>query len=410
MKGMLDTTKSVATVLQKAKLQNTNLISNFQIDADEIESVETINTLTTAFEIEEEKAEDPYEKGLEAFPNLHYLFPYQRLVIFNIVSSIQARENALTKNTSTERPFVSQDIMESQTETKIHTESQIQSQILPLSDEDYEHFYFPKQIVILPTGAGKSICFQLPGLLMDGISLIIYPLKSLMADQERRILETGMSARVLKGGQTEAERSEIFKLANENKLRLLITNPETAMSPKVLCELKKIVISHMVIDEAHCISEWGDSFRPSYLSLGALVKELNPKALSAFTATASERVIERIKEVLFSKSEVHLVRGDPDRPNIQYFVLKVLSKERSILELAETKLRPLILFCRSRKSTEIYALRLKAYFPSDEIYFYHAGLENEEKKAIEEAFLKSEQGILTATCAYGILHAPYMHI
>ncbi|WP_294427410.1 RecQ family ATP-dependent DNA helicase [uncultured Treponema sp.] len=301
--------------------------------------------------------------------HVSYLFPWQRIVIANILDG----EAAL----KADKEFS--------------------------ENHDDDDLYRGRQIVLLPTGAGKSMCFLVPALLLEGASLVIYPLLALMSDQKRRMEDAGIKCVVFKGGQTKEEREENFKSLEdkENPARVIIANPEVLSGENLLNRLSKIKISHIAIDEAHCVSEWGDSFRPSYLELGRIIKTLGCKLITAFTATASKPVLDRIGEILFD-GNYHLVQGASDRANIHYEVKYAYAKKKAALEAALTMKKPLIIFCGTRRRTEEMAHLCSAYFGLDKIRFYHAGLSKEEKIAVEEWFFNSKDGILAATCAYGM--------
>lgn len=309
---------------------------NLKIDADEI------------------IRDDP--AGIAAFENLgiKYLYPWQRLVIANIMDAA--------------------------------------------SGENQE--VLGKQIVLLPTGAGKSLCFQIPALLLQGPTLVIYPLLALMNDQYRRMIEGGMKCVIFRGGQSEEERESNFKEI-ENGAKIIIANPEVLSNQKLLERLSECNICHVAIDEAHCVSEWGDSFRPLYLELGNVLKKLAVPVVTAFTATASPEVLSRIAEVLF-EGEAHIVRSESDRPNIHYYVKKVSAKKTAALILAKIEQRPMIIFCGSRSRTEDMAQELNTAYGEGTAKFYHAGLEREEKNEVEEWFFKQKNAVLCATCAYGM--------
>ena len=298
-----------------------------------------------------------------------FLFPWQRIVIANILDG----ERALN----------------------------LDSEFSARHDDD--DFYRGRQIVLLPTGAGKSMCFLVPALLLKGATLVIYPLLALMNDQKKRMEKAGIRAVIFRGGQTENEREENFKALSdkENPARVIIANPEILCGENLFERLSKIKISHIAIDEAHCVSEWGDSFRPSYLELGKIIKKLDVKLITAFTATASKSVLERIGEILFD-GNYHLVRGSSDRANIHYAVRYAYSKRKAALELALTMKKPMIIFCTSRRRSEEMAHLCASYFGKEKIRFYHAGLLKEEKKRVEDWFFDSKDGILTATCAFGM--------
>jgi ATP-dependent DNA helicase RecQ len=303
------------------------------------------------------EADPVVEKAKEIF-GVSYLYPFQRLAIHNILSACGPQGEE-------EDP--------------------------PPGD----------QIILLPTGAGKSLCFQLPAAMLPGITVVVYPLLSLMSDQKRRLDGAGVASRVLRGGQERAEREEIWADLACGRVKLLITNPEALGGAEVLARCASLHITHLVIDEAHCVAEWGQSFRPSYLELGRIREVLAPRAATAFTATASPPILAGIITHLFGGVKPHIISGNPDRPNISYRVLPVLSKDEALADLLRTAARPALVFCSSRPGTEMTARYLRRRLGEREIFFYHAGLAREEKKEVEKWFFSSG-GILAATCAYGM--------
>jgi len=313
----------------------------------------------------EKQIEDPLSEAVNRLFGLSYLFPYQRLVITNILEAAEADA---------------------------------------YSDRDS----CGRQIVILPTGAGKSLCFQLPAMLLDGLTLVIYPILSLMADQERRLRERGFSPVIIRGGQSKEERDEIWEKLENGKSRFIIANPEVLLTPQVKSRLEKIKVMHAVIDEAHCVSEWGESFRPSYLEIGSIINSLNPPLVTAFTATASAPVLEKIKKYIFGDSEARQIVGNPDRPNISYSAKGCINRNLAVRDLLLQNSRPAIVFCSSRPGTEKLARYLRNAFGemglswSGEIRFYHAGLSREEKASVEKWFINNPDAVLCATCAYGM--------
>lgn len=301
------------------------------------------------------------QAALENF-GIKYLFPWQRLVVGNIMDSYFSAKKR--------------------------------------GDEEGLLDCDGKQIVLLPTGAGKSLCFQIPAILMEGPTLVIYPLLALMSDQYRRMSEGGIKAAIFRGGQTAEERDENFRLLDDGA-KIIIANPEILSDEKLTGRLKEYGISHIAIDEAHCVSEWGDTFRPAYLELGKILRALDVPVVTAFTATASPEVLARISDVLFN-GEAHIVRSESDRPNIHYYVKKVASKKAAALVLAKTEARPMIIFCGTRSRTEDMAQELNTAFGAETAKFYHAGMERGEKTKIEEWFFSRKDAVLCATCAYGM--------
>lgn len=258
------------------------------------------------------------------------------------------------------------------------------------------------QIVVLPTGAGKSLCFQLPALLLDGPTLVLMPLLSLLSDQMRRMREADIPAGSLRGGLSPTDKERLFRAVRGGEIRLVLATPEACMAEPNLSALRSCGFAHMVVDEAHCVSEWGESFRPAYRDVGTLAGSIGVKMVSAFTATASRAVIERIKALLFCDTEVRLVAGSVDRPEIHYAVQPVLSRGHALMQVAREAERPLLVFCRARSDTEVAARAMRRGSPDRPVAFYHAGLTREERTRVEKWFLDSRNGALVATCAYGL--------
>lgn len=312
---------------------------------------------------EEEITDDLILSCKEKF-KINYLYPWQRIVVENILDSIKNQNLEIEEN---------------------------------LKDDI---FCRGKQIVLLPTGAGKSLCFLAPALILKGKTLIIYPLLALMTDQLRRIQEGNIKVVLLRGGQNQEERKKIFEDL-DNGTKIILANPEVLQNKSLIEKLKTYNIEHLAIDEAHCVSEWGDSFRPAYLKLGEIINELNPPAVTAFTATASPPILERISQILFN-GESHIVRSESDRANIHYKVIYTYSKKKTAFLLTVTEQKPLIIFCGTRKKSEDMARELASYYGKEKVKFYHAGLTKEEKEKVEKWFYPKEDAILCCTCAFGM--------
>ncbi|MCL2609073.1 MAG: DEAD/DEAH box helicase, partial [Treponema sp.] len=262
-----------------------------------------------------------------------YLFPYQRLVVENILRA--AGDAGLAPD------FREPDLAGTDRGT------------------------LGRQTVILPTGAGKSLCFQLPAALIDGITLVIYPLLSLMADQERRLKERGFAPALLRGGQTRQERAAIWQALESGRSKMVIANPEVLLSPEVSKRFSRaeggLKVAHVVIDEAHCVSQWGESFRPAYLEIRSIVENVAPPLVTAFTATAGAGILEKIDRYIFGPAGSHLVMGNPDRPNIAYAALGCVAMDLAVRDLLLANALPAIVFCSSRIGTE----RLSHYLRSN---------------------------------------------
>jgi len=345
---------------------------------------------------------DPLGNAVKSLFGLSYLFPYQRLVVANILEAAEAA--GLTLNWPDD---------DGQGRTSNQTDEQDETNPNTHTDRDG----LGRQIVILPTGAGKSLCFQLPAMIIKGPTLVIYPILSLMADQKRRLDEKGFCPVVLRGGQSKEERDEIWKKLEAGESKFIIANPEVLLTEQVIKRFEKIKIVHIVIDEAHCVSEWGESFRPSYLEINKIIKYIsnahgpgkdNLPLITAFTATASAPVLEKIQKYVFGETEARQIVGNPDRPNISYAAIGCIVRDLAVRDLLVRNARPAIVFCSSRLGTEKLARYLRISLGEtgadwhNEIRFYHAGLSREEKSDVEKWFMGNGRAVLCATCAYGM--------
>jgi len=354
---------------------------------------------------------------------LDYLYPMQRLVIANILEAISGGRDISSYS--------------------LHTHS------VWLDEERDKRDH---QLVILPTGAGKSLCFQLPPYFYSGVTVVVYPLISLLNDQARRMASVGLVPLILRGGLSKVDVEHIAHSMQEKKRVVLLTNPEALYMSSLRKDLSRIHVSHFVIDEAHCIVQWGTTFRKSYLMLPEIIHECAPKMVTAFTATASPAIIDGIRSLLFEDKHMNVVSGNPDRMNIGYAVIPCLHSLVSLLMMISVSLKriqqgenqtkkeaekkfwdkifkkskslrggsqnvykkwvhqrfyprievPCIIFCPTRNKTEYCAWLLRSTLGYSEIRCYHAGLSREEKKNTEGWFFASDRGILCATCAYGM--------
>ncbi|WP_147613660.1 RecQ family ATP-dependent DNA helicase [Treponema pectinovorum] len=315
--------------------------------------------------------DDEVTQAAERAFGIKYLFAWQHLVISNILDSAQTADVESRTNSVDQETLQEDGVCRG------------------------------KQIVLLPTGSGKSLCFLTPALLLEGATLVLYPLLALMADQKRRMEEGGLVCAVFKGGQSIEEQEENFNLIETKKAKVILANPEVLQNKKIVNRLKDCKISHIAIDEAHCVSEWGESFRPAYLTLGKIIKDLDVQVVTAFTATASPPVLKRISEILFD-GQAHIVQSSSDRQNIHYEVRHASAKKKAVLKACIQEKKPLIVFCSTRRRTEEMARILHSYFGNSNVKFYHAGMTKEEKNRTEKWFFDTTDGILTATCAYGM--------
>jgi len=223
-----------------------------------------------------------------------------------------------------------------------------------------------------------------------------------MADQERRLKERGCIPAVLRGGQSAEERRAVWNRIESGDARFAISNPETLLAEPVLRRLETAGIAHLVVDEAHCVSEWGESFRPSYLRIDEIRRAARAPLTTAFTATASAPVLEKIERYVFGAEAARRIVGNPDRPNIDYAAVGTLLRDRTVADILSRAELPAVVFCSSRAGTERLSRSLRAELPDAEIRFYHAGLDREEKDAVERWFFGARRAALVATCAYGM--------
>ena len=274
---------------------------------------------------------------------------------------------------------------------------------------------------VFPTGHGKSLCYQLPGLMLDGITVVISPLISLMKDQVDALREQGIDAvSLINSTQTwEAYQNELARL-RRNEIKLLYVSPERLRSRRFLDILNALSISLFVIDEAHCISQWGRDFRPAYLALRDTIDVLQPRVIALFTATAPPEIQEDIINVLNIPTPRTLTRGI-ERPNLKLSVQHNENDDEKYLQLeqflreqnknlltadsegAHTAPKNGIIYAGRRRETEEIADFLQRRgFRAD---FYHAGLEPQERTRVQEAFFDSSENgldIVAATNAFGM--------
>jgi ATP-dependent DNA helicase RecQ len=253
---------------------------------------------------------------------------------------------------------------------------------------------------LLPTGGGKSLCFQLPALVRPGLTVVVSPLIALMKDQVDALQASGVAATFLNSSLSTEEARERTAKLHRGEFKLLYVAPERLMLSGFADTLKRWSVTLFAIDEAHCISEWGHDFRPEYRQLAALREMLPGIPVVALTATATTRVREDIVAQL-KLSDASVYVASFNRPNLTYRVLPKSEPYQQVLEFILGRGDESgIVYCQSRKSVESVAARLSADgIPARS---YHAGMEREERSAAQEAFLRDEARVICATVAFGM--------
>ncbi len=271
----------------------------------------------------------------------------------------------------------------------------------PLQADIIDHAMAGKDaLVLMPTGGGKSLCFQIPALLREGTAVVISPLIALMKDQVDALCANGIAAAFLNSALSAEESADIGRRCLAGEVKLLYISPERLAFSGTVVFLKKINVSLFAVDEAHCISAWGHDFRPDYMKLHLLREAFPSVPLLALTATA-DRVIRRDILRQLAIPESHQFISSFDRPNLSLAVYSGQKRLEQILRfLAKRKNTSGIIYCLSRRETQSVAARLSAR--GYKAVYYHAGMENEERARVQNAFIRDDAQIICATIAFGL--------
>lgn len=254
---------------------------------------------------------------------------------------------------------------------------------------------------IMPTGAGKSICYQVPALMFDGITIVVSPLISLMKDQVSTLVQSGVAAAYINSSLTHAQYLKVLQNTENGKYKIIYVAPERLCAPAFLGICRNLNISMVAVDEAHCVSQWGQDFRPSYLKIPDFIDALNSRpVVGAFTATATGAVRDDIKTLLRLVSPLVVTTGF-DRPNLFFSVIQPKNKSIELMKLIkERKNESGIVYCSTRKAVEeVCELLQKNGFAATR---YHAGLDENERRRNQDDFVYDRATIMVATNAFGM--------
>lgn len=255
-------------------------------------------------------------------------------------------------------------------------------------------------LVLMPTGGGKSLCFQLPALALDGITLVVSPLIALMKDQVDALKANGIPSEFINSTLPRFAISRVQTSAQQGRLKILYVAPERLANTSFLEFLRTLKVSLIAVDEAHCISEWGHDFRPDYRNLKNLRNEFPEVPVIALTGTATDRVQQDIVDQLSLESG-HVFKSSFNRPNLEYIVRPKRDAFENLCDLLHKhKNKPAIIYCFSRKDTEELAFRLNEQGFSAAAY--HAGLKNDVRQQTQDKFIRDEVPIVAATIAFGM--------
>jgi len=261
-------------------------------------------------------------------------------------------------------------------------------------------------LVVMPTGGGKSLCYQLPGIASDALTVVVSPLIALMADQYRRLVLGGHPATMIASGMDSGAAARALADVRDGRARIVLCSPERFASSSFLAALAQRRVGLFAVDEAHCVSEWGHDFRPDYLRLRGVIDRLGSPTVMACTATATEQVAEEISARLGLR-DPHVLRAGFDRPNLSFDVISLegqgsKARKQMLLSVAlsDPANRPAIVYCGTRREVEEVTDRLR----SEGLLAvgYHAGMPADERASAQHRFMEGDAEIVVATNAFGM--------
>lgn len=254
-------------------------------------------------------------------------------------------------------------------------------------------------LALLPTGGGKSLCFQVPAMAMEGMCVVVSPLIALMKDQVDNLTRKGIRAAAIYSGMHPDEINIVLDNCRHGSIKLLYVSPERLTTEKMRESLKRMKVNLLAVDEAHCISQWGYDFRPPYLEIANIRPLIPGTPILALTATATRNVVKDIQQRLEFKTE-NLFQKSFERKNLTYLVIKEEDKMKRLLKIIRKVTGPGIIYVRNRRETKDIALFLQKNGISAD--FYHAGLDQKVRDRRQNAWIKEEKRIIVATNAFGM--------
>lgn len=255
--------------------------------------------------------------------------------------------------------------------------------------------------VLMPTGGGKSLCYQIPALILDGLTIVVSPLVALMQDQVLALKQSGVKAETINSSVPSSDVLKIQNMVKNNALDLLYVSPERLLMDNFLDVISSVKIGLFAIDEAHCISQWGHDFRPGYAGLKVLAEKFSNVPRIALTATADEPTRKDIIKALHLEENSKTFISSFDRPNISYTISLQNNREKYLLEFIKNHPNQSgIIYCLSRKKTDKITQCLKE--EGINVFAYHAGMSSESRNQNQQRFLQDENAVMVATIAFGM--------